>query len=43
MRKPRLKLYETFETDTHKIVILVDTETNGKLYAEAKVTPKGTK
>jgi len=38
--KPRLKKYEQYETDTHKVVILVDTETNGNLYAEAHVTPK---
>ena len=40
MNKPRLKLYEQYETDTHKVVILVDTETNGVLYAEAHITPK---
>ena len=38
--KPRLKKHEQYETDTHKVVILVDTETNGDLYAEAHVTPK---
>jgi hypothetical protein len=38
--KPRLKKYEQYETDTHKVVILVDTETNGELYAESHVTPK---
>ena len=43
MSKPRLKLYEQFETDTHRIIILVDIETNGKRYAEAVVTPKENK
>jgi hypothetical protein len=41
--KPRLKKIEEFETDTHRIVILGDTATNGKEYAEAHVTPKDKK
>ena len=36
----RMKLIEKIETDTHKIVILGDTETGGKKLAEAVVTLK---
>ena len=38
--KPRLKKIDEYETNTHKIVILGDTATNGKEYAEAHITPK---
>jgi hypothetical protein len=38
--KPRLKKIDAYETPTHKIVILVDTATNGREYAEAHVKPK---
>ena len=38
--QPRLKKIEEFETPTHRIVILGDTKTNGKEYAEAHITPK---
>ena len=36
----KLKMIEKFETDTHKIVILGDVATNGRLHAEATITPK---
>jgi hypothetical protein len=40
MSQPRLKKITEFETEDYKIVILGDTQTNGKEYAEAHVTPK---
>ena len=36
----RMKLIEKIETDTHTIVILGDTATDGKTLAEAVITPK---
>lgn len=41
--KPRLKKIEEIETDTHRIVILGDTATDGKEYAKAYITPRDKK
>ena len=40
MSQPRLKKFDEYETEDYKIVILVDTLTNGDEYAEAHITPK---
>jgi len=40
MSQPRLKKFDEYETEDYKVIILVDTATNGAEYAEARLTPK---